>query len=179
METSYTELNDRQLQFCEHVAKGIKPKDSYLLSGYKVKKQGDAQRCAQRLMERESIKAEIGRLNAGGESLRTPEKDVASRVETSKKLAEKRGEVDVIGNAMTALTVALDDAKLPAAKRVDAVKQLLKLDEMRRNTEQKDDGDALLRQFIDECKQEQANRPTCLHCGAPMMKNDLIPPGTP
>jgi hypothetical protein len=178
METSYIELNDRQLQFCEHVAKGIEPKDSYLLSGYKVKKQGDAQRCAQRLMEKEPIKEEIARLNAGGESRRAPEKDVASHVETSEKLAEKRGEVDVIDKAMTALTLALEDAKLPAAKRVDAVKQLLKLEEMRRNRAQENDGDALLRQFIAECKAERADAPVCSTCGQPMPDSGT-PPATP
>ncbi len=179
METSYTELNDRQLQFCEHVAKGIKPKDSYLLSGYKVKKQGDAQRCAQRLMERESINAEIDRLKAGGESRRTPEKDIASHVETSEKLAENLTETDLIDLSITHLRRALDDSKLPPIKRVDTVKQIGKLMEMRGLQAQKNDGDALLRQFIDECKEEHANRPTCPHCGAPMMENVVIPPGTP
>ncbi len=178
METTYTELNERQLRFCENVAQGMKPKDAYAVSGYKVKNPGDAHRSAQRLKERESINEEIERLKAGGESRRTPEKEIASHVETSEKLAEKCGEVDVIGKAMTALTLALEDAKLPAAKRVDAVKQLLNLEQMRVERAKNADRTELLKQFIAECKAERTDAPVCSTCGQPMPDSGT-PPATP
>jgi len=66
--------------------------------------------------------------------------------------AETLGKPELIARSLEHLNRALDDPKLPAVKRVDTVKQIGKLLELKDLEDNRADGDELLREFIEDCK---------------------------